>query len=168
MNETKVRKSGGFAAGCVVAAAVLVIAMIASFGALYYYGFVKSGGVYDDLREQLAQSQLDQLIVYVELHVAQNEAPPNRLEDIEKFIPDNVPVMITDASAPPLGPPRNYFYHRIDDEHYILRSVGADDVPCTEDDIVPKTDKLNSTSLVVEVTQAECEAYSKTVPVTEN
>ena len=37
-------------------------------------------------------------------------------------------------------PPRLFHYERADAEHYYLRSVGADNVPFTADDILPPAD----------------------------
>ena len=119
------------------------------FGALFYFGFVQRGGVYDSLRAGLAQSQLNELVPYIELYHAQHTDYPETLEQVAAIIPANTPVMIQDSSAPP-DQPRTYYYKRLDAQHYILRSVGADGIPFTNDDIVPNGYGAVRTGLVLE------------------
>ncbi len=127
--------------GCYVALGclgALVVAVALMFVALFYFGFAQRGGVYDGLRAQLAQGQLNQLVPYIELYRTQRGGYPNSLEQVAEIIPSNVPVMIYDASIVQVGPgSRLYHYERVGDDHYVLRSAGQDGVPFTDDDIVP-------------------------------
>ena len=147
MPNTKSNKAAGFAMGCGIAAAIAVGFLILAFAALWYFGFVQRGGVYDGLRNDLAKSQLSSIIPYIELYKVSNGAYPNELEDIQDLIPDNVPVILFDASAPPLGEQRLYFYQTTDTGYHLF-SIGADAIPFTEDDILPEVSKLENTGLV--------------------
>jgi hypothetical protein len=138
------------AMGCAGALAAIAVLIAFAFVALFYFGFVQRGGVYDDLRVKLAQSQLNQLIPYIEMYRSRHGAYPDNLEQVAELVPENTPVMIHDASAPPTGPSRPYHYERVGEEHFILRSVGADGVAFTDDDIVPDGYVGGQTGLVLE------------------
>jgi hypothetical protein len=121
------------------------------FAALFYFGFVQRGGVYDDLRAQLTQTQLNQLVPYIELYRTQRGAYPDSLEQVAELIPANTPVMIQDTSMMQVGPTgRLYYYERVGEDHYILRSVGADGAPFTNDDIVPNGFQSGGVGLLLE------------------
>jgi len=147
MAEPNSLKGWHVALGC---AGGLVVVITLLFSALFYFGFVQRGGVYDDLRIQLAQSQLNQLVPYIELYSAQQGQYPEHLEQVAELIPANIPVFINDASSPPLGTPRNYHYEKLPDDKYVLRSVGADGVPFTDDDIAPNGYEDGETGLSID------------------
>jgi hypothetical protein len=128
----------GCAYGLVGCAAFAILFAVIGFGSLWYLGFVQRGGVYDDLRIQLAQSQLNQLVPYVELYRTQRGEYPTAIEQVAEVIPDGTPLSVMDASAPPTGAQRHFFYERIGDDHYVLRALGADGAPYTADDLVPQ------------------------------
>lgn len=154
--------------GCIVAlgcAGALVVMVAFGFAALFYFGFVQRGGVYDELRVQLAESQLNLLVPYIEMYRSRHGAYPESLEQVAEMIPANTPVMIQDASSPPLGPTRTYYYERVGEAHYLPRSVGADGSPFTEDDIVPNGFEAGQTGLVLERPAASSPAPpSETAP----
>jgi len=59
------------------------------------------------------------------------------------------PPVVPPKPAPP-DQPRTYYYKRLDAQHYVLRSVGADGIPFTNDDIVPNGYGAVRTGLVLE------------------
>jgi hypothetical protein len=140
MNEAKTRSanSSGVAIGCFAAAAIVAVLFAIAFTSLWYFGFVQRGGVYDGLRVQLAQTELNQLVPYVELYRTERGVYPVHIDQISAIIPRDVPVLTIDPSAPPTGPQRSFFYEKVGDNHYRLRGVGADGVAFTRDDIVPQ------------------------------
>jgi hypothetical protein len=142
------------ARGCVIGAAgcagVFAIVLVGAFAALFYFGFVQRGGVYDGLRLQLAQSQLNQLVPYVELYRTQRGSYPETIDQLTEIIPPVTVVGAYDPSAPPTGAPRKFHYERVDADHYILRGVGADGEVFTEDDIVPQGFEAGGLGLLLE------------------
>jgi len=109
------------------------------YGALFYFGFAQRGGVYDDLRVQLAQSTINSLVPSIEFYKTQNGKYPESLKVLQDSLPKNGFVTVFDPSVVELGgKPRYFFYERVGDDHYYLRGVGADGKPFTGDDILPQ------------------------------
>jgi hypothetical protein len=118
--------------GCGVAFSVVL------YGALFYFGFYHRGGVYDDLRAQLSQSTISELVLAIEFYKAQNGQYPASLEELKGSLPKDSMVMIADPAAMNSETEyTNYYYERIDSSHYYLLGRGADRIPFTQDDIVP-------------------------------
>jgi hypothetical protein len=152
-------------AGCYVAlgcAGAVLVALMIMFGSLYYFGFVQRGGVYDGLRAQLAQGQLNQLVPYVEMYRTQRGVYPESLDQVAPLIPSNVPVGIHDASS--MAVDRIHHYERVGGANYILRSVGADGVPFTSDDIVPDGFPNGGVGLLLERPAATSSGTETTPP----
>jgi hypothetical protein len=148
MSEEKPPTGCYVAMGC-AGAVIVVIGLM--FVALFYFGFVQRGGVYDAMRVQLAQGQLNQLVPYIELYRTQRGAYPDTLEQVAEIIPANTAVMIQDVSFVQIGPNgRLYHYERVGDDHYILRGVGADGAPFTGDDIIPNGFSNGGVGLLLE------------------
>ena len=115
-----------------------MLCTVALYGALFYFGFVQRGGVYDELRQQLAVNNLSTLVSEIEFYRLQHGVYPESLEQLQKSQP-NKPIFIYDTSNTPLSsePFRLFYYERSGDTHYYLRSVGNDGEPFTGDDILP-------------------------------
>lgn len=115
-----------------------MLCTVAIYGALFYFGFVQRGGVYDEMRRQLAINTLSILVSEVEFYRLQYGVYPESLEQLQKSQP-NKPIFIYDTSSTPLSsePFRLFYYERSGDAHYYLRSVGNDGEPFTGDDILP-------------------------------
>ena len=115
-----------------------MLCTVALYGALFYFGFVQRGGVYDEMRRQLAVNTLSTLVSEVEFYRLQHGVYPESLEQLQKSQP-NKPIFIYDTSSTPLSsePFRLFYYERSGDAHYYLRSVGNDGEPFTGDDILP-------------------------------
>ncbi|MES2835589.1 MAG: hypothetical protein V4707_12875 [Pseudomonadota bacterium] len=139
----------------VLLGALGILFTIGIYSALFYFGFVQRGGVYDGLRAQLAVSQLNQLVPYVELYKQQNGRYPASLKDVAGVIPPNTPVMINDPSHVDVSTPREFFYQQFGDDHYYLRGLGLDGQPFTADDILPEA--MPATGLLIEAQPAPIE-----------
>ncbi|GMW07611.1 MAG: type II secretion system protein G [Gammaproteobacteria bacterium] len=109
------------------------------YGALFYFGFAQRGGVYDELRVQLAQGTINSLVPSIEFYKTQNGKYPESLKVLQDSLPKEGFVSVFDPSALDLGAqPRYFFYQRVGEDHYYLRGLGADGKPFTPDDIVPQ------------------------------
>jgi hypothetical protein len=109
------------------------------YGALFYVGFAQRGGVYDDLRAELARSGLNTLVESVEFYRVQYGYYPESLEKLRSSLPKQSIVLINDPTDIEFGKTsRLFYYQRVDDGHYYLRGVGRDGIPFTPDDILPQ------------------------------
>lgn len=134
-----------------------IVALIASlgmlftvtlYGALFYFGFVQRGGVYDDLRQQLTVNNLSTLVSEIEFYRLQHGTYPESLEQLQESQP-NKPIFIVDTSSTPLSAEqfRLFYYERSGDAHYYLRSVGNDGKAFTADDILPNIEQTENSKI---------------------
>ena len=95
-------------------------------------------GVYDGISTKMRGSTINQLVEALELYKTQNDFYPDSLKTFKKSLPDNSHVWVYD---PPYNNsesgPRYFYYKLVDDKHYYLLGVGPDNLPFTNDDIVP-------------------------------
>jgi hypothetical protein len=109
------------------------------YGSLFYFGFAKRGGVYDDLRTKLAQSTLNSVVQAVEFYKIQHGTYPESLKVLQESLPKSSMVFVIDPTEVKFsGTPRYFYYERVGTDHYYLRGVGPDEVPFTSDDILPQ------------------------------
>ena len=111
------------------------------YGSLFYFGFVQRGGIYDQLRGDLAKQNLTELVRVIEMYKLQHGSYPRSLRSINQSRSRSTEpsVMITDVSSMRLGnTPREYYYELIDRDHYYLLGLGEDGRPFTADDLLPK------------------------------
>ncbi len=109
--------------------------------ALFYFGFVQRGGIYDELRGKLAESTITSVVQAIEFYKIQNGKYPESLEVLHKSLPKDSMVFVFDPSDIRMrGEPRYFYYELVDKNHYYLLGVGADGEPFTADDIVPKVE----------------------------
>jgi len=112
---------------------------IVLYSALFYFGFVQRGGIYDDLRTQLSESSITSLVQAIEFYKTQNGEYPESLEVLQKSLPKDSLVFVFDPASVNLGGEQRYYhYELIDNEHYYLLGVGPDGQPFTQDDVLPK------------------------------
>jgi hypothetical protein len=125
------------ALGCLGAIALFAVV---GFSALYYFGNVQRGGVYDDLRSKLNQSQMTSLYPQIEIYKIQHGVYPDSLTELVNSLPKGSPIYLYDASASVSKEPqkfREFYYARVGCDHYYLRSAGLDAIPFTPDDDLP-------------------------------
>lgn len=109
------------------------------YGSLFYFGFQKRGGAYDEMRVQMSQSTLNSLVPSVEFYKVQYGSYPASLADLQKSLPKGGFVTTFDMSSAAFAEqPKPFFYKLADSDHYYLRGVGADGKPFTADDVLPK------------------------------
>jgi hypothetical protein len=131
------RKKGGIKLALLGAGGISFSIIL--YGTLFYKGFIEKGGVYDELKVKMAQTQLTDLVKQIEYYKIQNGKYPKDLsvfepeEGKESFIFIYEPfIEFRDASSTP-------FYYELTNEgnKYLLFSRGPDRTPFTEDDIFP-------------------------------
>lgn len=119
------------------------------YSALFYFGFVQRGGVYDTLRGQLARQQLGSLVKTIEFHKLQHGTYPLTLNDLDLTDEGAIAIVdVTDMHADTMTSPRQYYYrYDTPTQTYVLFSVGADGVPYTADDILPDIRPIDMTRI---------------------
>lgn len=128
-----------------------LIVTAALYGSLFYFGFVERGGIYDKLRVDLAQTNINQAVQSIEFYKLQNGHYPKSLEILEQSLPKDSIITLHD----PIGTigfnskPRYFYYELIDQNHYYLLSVGADGHSFTDDDILPTVKSKNDIGLLI-------------------
>lgn len=112
---------------------------IVLYGALFYFGFMKRGGAYDDMRLRIAQGTLNAVVPEIEFYKTQNGKYPESLKVLKESLPKGSFVSVFDPTLVKLGEEQKYFfYERVGEDHYYLRGAGVDGTPFTDDDIVPQ------------------------------
>jgi hypothetical protein len=140
------KKIGGKKLALLGGAGVMVTFVL--YGTLFYFGFAKRGGIYDGLRTQLAQSNLNTLVEAVEFYKVQHGSYPASLDALQVSLPKNSMVFIDDPTDVRFGgQPRHFYYQTVGTDHYYLRGVGSDGLPFTPDDIVPQVELMPGSKL---------------------
>lgn len=134
------RKKGGFKIMSIGVCGLLLTAI--TYGTLLYFGFIKKDGLYDDLRNELAQSQLMEIAQMIDYYYDKNGHMPKNLEVLKQEYP-NEPLMIQDVTIISIDQKdrKNYYYEIMDDEKsFLLFAYGRDNTPFTKDDVEPSAD----------------------------
>ena len=108
------------------------------YSCLFYFGFVKRGGIYDELRAKLAKSTITSLVQTIEFYKIQNGKYPESLKVLADSLPKDSLTFIYDPAFVGLAKmPRYFYYELVGTENYYLLGVGPDGEPFTADDILP-------------------------------
>ena len=103
---------------------------------------------FDLIRAGVARSALDRLVPAIEFYKVRYGHYPETLEELAENLPRESDIFIIDPMTVRAGrTPANFFYRRVDPDHYYLRSVGLDGVPFTADDILPSIEVLPGSTL---------------------
>jgi hypothetical protein len=115
-----------------------ILFTVVLYGALFYFGFCKRGGFYDELRSKLAVTMLNSAVKEIEYYKLQHGHYPTNVQELSTSGPNKFPT-ITDPTAMAHKGTNAYFYYELESAgtSYFLRSVGPDGIPFTADDIVP-------------------------------
>ena len=114
------------------------------YGSLFYFGFVKRGGIYDDLRAQMAQDSLNGVARSVEFYKLQNGSYPESLKILEDSLPKGSTVFVFDPTEIKYsGTSRYFYYEKVGADHYYLRGLGPDGTPFTRERYC-SADRINS------------------------
>ncbi len=96
----------------------------------------------EQLRSSLAQSTINMAVPSIEMYKLTNGRYPDSLKELEDSVPKGIYVGLHEPSVPLPGQSQKsgqyFFYERVGQDHYYLRSVGPDGLPFTTDDIVPQ------------------------------
>jgi hypothetical protein len=133
------RRRGGVKLAIVGAAGIAFTVII--YGALFYFGFVQRGGVYDELRAKMAQNNLNALVQSVEFYKLGHGEYPDSLETMKDSMPKGSleTIYVFDPRTMPFGKAGSYFYYRkVDADHYYLRGVAADGKPFSPGALLPQ------------------------------
>ena len=130
------KKLGGKRLAAIGAGGILFTIIL--YGTLFYFGFMQRGGVYDDLRSKLAQTEINSLVQSIEFYKVEHGEYPESLKTLQESLPQNSFATVFDPTDVKFGEPRYFYYERVGEDHYFLRGVGADGQPFTPDDIVPQ------------------------------
>jgi hypothetical protein len=116
-----------------------ILFTIILYTSLFYFGFVQRGGVYDKLRNDLAETQLTQIVTSVEYFKIQNGRYPDSLSELAEKSSDKMLFIIDVANIKPSSNASiEYYYELINNANgYYLFSSGIDGVPFSKDDILP-------------------------------
>ena len=120
-----------------------ILITIGLYGSLFYFGFIKRGGIYDELRTKTIQEQqLPNTINAIEAYKARFGKFPDKIEDLKQI--SNDPFIMVDQlqvlgqlSKKPKNEVDNYFYYENREDYYYLFSKGIDGLPFSKDDVFP-------------------------------
>jgi len=150
----RTKKIGGKKLAMLGGAGILVT--LALYGSLFYFGFAKRGGIYDELRTRLAQNNLNTLVQAVEFYKVQHGSYPESLKALRESLPKDSLVFVDDPTDIKFsGKPRYFYYERVGTDHYYLRGVGPDGLPFTSDDILPQVQLTPGSKLGLLIERAE-------------
>jgi hypothetical protein len=120
------------------------------YGALFYFGVARRGGAYDELREQLAQSNLNSAVKTIEFYRLSKGSYPESLDEICPSGPPSPSKSLEKSfDCAMLIDPRilagrsmlsveRFFYKKIDADHYYLRGVAPDGKPFSPGALAPQ------------------------------
>lgn len=87
----------------------------------------------------LAQSTINMAVPSIEMYKLSYGRYPDSLQELQDSVPKGIYVNLHEPLMPQnQTAPRYFFYERVGQDHYYLRSAGLDGLPFTADDIVPQ------------------------------
>jgi hypothetical protein len=136
------RKSGGKLV--IVLGCLGILFTVGLYGTIFYIAFGTHGGIFDEMRGQLAKRELGDLVKSIEYYKVTKGGYPATLEELKTSLDKNSAVIIDDpttldfsnlGSGKAITP---FFYQLTEDKsHYYLLGVGPDHKPFTNDDLLP-------------------------------
>jgi len=113
-----------------------IIFSIIIYSAIYYFGFIKRGGTYDELRVEMNQILLKEIDNDIVKYKSKYGFYPN---DLKSLLKENGNLNLKD---PIINVIKNYkgdslFYYKTTPSEFMLFSIGFDGKPFTKDDIYP-------------------------------
>jgi hypothetical protein len=124
----------------IVLGACGILFTVVIYGALFYFGLFRRGGVFDELRSHLAVTMLNDCVKEIEFYKIQHGHYPGSLTDVDPKDFKTQSPKCMDPTIIDFSPKRDrHFFYKLDPSgsFYFLRSVGPDGLPFTADDIVP-------------------------------
>ncbi|MEM6711684.1 MAG: type II secretion system protein GspG [Pseudomonadota bacterium] len=116
------------------------------YGYLFY--MTSKDGVFSEMRTQLAQTLVTELVPRIELYKLQNGQYPESIEEIQES-------GLSGAFTSSIDPSRStsdtneatFFYQRNGDDTYHLFGLGADGLPFTDDDLLPEIETVDGSQI---------------------
>ena len=140
--------------GSVVLGASGILFSVVLYGSLFYFGFYQRGGIYDKLRAQMAVTMLNRAVKDIEFYKLQHGHYPATLSEMNTKDINNPVSVIDPTIMQRWGSKGIFFFYELepDGKSYFVRSVGADGIPFTADDILPtlSEDERKNTGLKLE------------------
>jgi hypothetical protein len=133
------RQRGGMKLALIGAAGIMFSVLL--YGGIFYFGFVQRGGIYDDLRAKMAQNSLNSLVQSVEFYKVSHGDYPDSLDTLKASQKAGAldAVFVMDPRLLPDGKgDRQFYYKRVDADHYYLRGVALDGKPFSPGALVPQ------------------------------
>jgi hypothetical protein len=137
---------------CRVNRGVGIAFTIAFYSSLFYFGFVRRGGDYDNLRTMMAQDCLDSAVKSVEFYRQINGGYPNSIDVLARSMPENsldkvclydprlqLPFQMFKSSTTT----GFFYYQKIGTDHYYLRGLALDGKPFSPGALVPNVKDPN-------------------------
>lgn len=140
LNTRKARgkRLAAFAVLCIALSVGLFFALYREVGDFGLRQQIQRLDTFDLIRAGIARNALNALVPAIEFYKVQYGRYPETLDELAASRPKDSQIMILDPMTVRLGSiPQNFYYRRVDADHYYLRSVGPDGIPFTADDIVP-------------------------------
>jgi hypothetical protein len=132
-------KRGGKALAVIGAGGIAFTVVLCA--ALFYFGLAQRGGVADEMRAKMAEGAILSLVQAIEFYKVQYGHYPESLAALRTSLPEQILEFAFDPTdARVSGRSRDFYYERIDDDHYYLLGVGVDGQPFTHDDLLPKVE----------------------------
>jgi len=150
VNTRKARgkRLAAFAALGVAVSVAATVVLYRESGAIGLMRWLERHDTFDLIRAGVARSALDRLVPAIEFYKVRYGHYPETLEELAESLPQETDIFIIDPMTVRAGrTPANFFYRRVDPDHYYLRSVGPDGIPFTADDILPSIEILPGSTL---------------------
>ncbi len=150
------KRPGGKKLAAVGLAGIICLSVI-PYGALFYFGFVQRGGMYDGLRLKQAQNSLNTTVQSIEFYKVANGNYPDSMDILKSSLPEKSlqatslydPRVMGEQSAfsADKSAARYFYYRKVGEDHYYLRGVAPDGNPFSPGALVPQVN-LSSASKV--------------------
>lgn len=115
---------------------VIAIAVI-RYGSIFRPYAMDQGRI-EQVRLKVAQGTIDALIPAIEMYKLTKGQYPDSLKELQESAPIGKYINVYEPSMGQTHVELKYFYYeRIGQDHYYLRSVGPDGQPFTADDVIP-------------------------------
>jgi hypothetical protein len=135
------KRSGGKKLALIGTAGICFTVIL--YSALFYFAFVQRGGVYDNLRTRAAQNNLNSLVPVIEFYKISHGEYPETLEVLKASLPKGSPnslyVMDPRIFDGRMKNSEDFYYRKVDSDHYYLRAVAPDGKPFSAGALVPES-----------------------------
>jgi hypothetical protein len=119
-----------------------IVCSVILYQGIYYKLYRERGGIYDDLRTQAAQADLNSAIPLIETYRLTHGEYPESLAVLKDSLPKDSllgAISLYDPRITELKSNHKFFYYvRVGSDHYYLRGVAPDGKPFSPGALVPE------------------------------